>query len=137
MFVCHSFPVSKARFMPEPNLPPLRLHDSDLPGKNEIKRAGAFDVAKSRGNLPELPQRKRERFVGELGLSPENASRVVVGDGGGHGVLDFFEEGVDRWGARAPPVLANLLLNDVRKLFREEWEEVTEKKEVNKFTSHV
>ncbi len=47
--------------MPEPNLPPLRLRDSDGLADGQPHNVDILDVAHVRTRLPELPQQKRER----------------------------------------------------------------------------
>ena len=63
------------RFMPEPNLPPLRLCDSDLAPPTSPYMV---DVAPLRMALPELPSETRKRLEGEEGLSPAIANRLVA-----------------------------------------------------------
>jgi aspartyl-tRNA(Asn)/glutamyl-tRNA(Gln) amidotransferase subunit B len=66
------------RYFPDPDLPPLRLDD-------------AF-VAEVRGSMPELPEAKRRRFTGEMGLTPYAAQVLTVHPG----VAAFFEEAAKR-----------------------------------------
>lgn len=61
--------------MPEPNLLPLRLHDSAEEG---CKYDGAIDVNQIRTSLPELPEAKRQRLMKEYGLTLENIVRLMV-----------------------------------------------------------
>ena len=61
------------RYFPEPDLPPLDL-DDDF-------------VERIRERLPELPDEKRERFITEYDIKPEDAA-LLVEDGA---VADYFE----------------------------------------------
>lgn len=61
------------RYFPEPDLPPLIIEDSLLD--------------KLRGSLPELPHRRRERFIGTYGLTPRDASFLTVEKT----LADYFE----------------------------------------------
>ena len=63
------------RFMPEPNLPPLRLCDSDVALSNSPHMV---DIAPLRLALPELPSEARKRLESEENLSPSIASRLVA-----------------------------------------------------------
>ena len=63
------------RFMPEPNLPPLRLCDSDAAPSTSPYMV---DIAPLRMALPELPSETRKRLENEEGLSPSIANRLVA-----------------------------------------------------------
>lgn len=63
------------RFMPEPNLPPLRLCDSDAASSTSPYMV---DIAPLRMALPELPSETRKRLENEEGLSPSIANRLVA-----------------------------------------------------------
>jgi len=62
------------RFMPEPNLPPLRLCDSSIETPTSPHMV---DIAPLRESLPELPAQIRERLVTEQGLKPAAAAQLV------------------------------------------------------------
>lgn len=84
------------RYFPEPDLPPLVLDDTTL--------------ATWRDLLPELPSRKRERFVSELGLSTYDA--FLMADD-----LDlaaYFEAAVSAGGD--PKLCANWIMGDIAKV---------------------
>ncbi|HEY8038217.1 MAG TPA: Asp-tRNA(Asn)/Glu-tRNA(Gln) amidotransferase subunit GatB, partial [Polyangiaceae bacterium] len=81
------------RYFPDPDLPPLVLDD-------------AF-VEELRARIPELPRAKRERFVGELGLSPY-AAQVLTGH---PRVAAFFEEAATLHGN--PTRVANFIQGEV------------------------
>ena len=61
------------RYFPEPDLPPLRV---------EAER-----IEKVRGTLPELPQKKRDRFMAEYGLTAYEAN-ILCGE---KPLANFFE----------------------------------------------
>lgn len=61
--------------MPEPNLLPLRLHDS---GEPDCQYNGSLDINEARATLPELPEAKRQRLIRDYGLSLENAIPFAV-----------------------------------------------------------
>lgn len=62
------------RFMPEPNLPPLRINvDGD------DKDAGLIKISDIRREIPELPEETRQKLCAKFGLSPEAAVILVVG----------------------------------------------------------
>jgi len=103
------------RYFPEPDLPPLQLREEW--------------VEDLRARLPELPAAKRERFVTQYGLRPEDAA-VLVED---RAVAEYFEAtvasassvGADprvRPGAARvdAQTVANWITGEVFRLLREE-----------------
>ena len=65
------------RFMPEPNLPPLRL-DLNFGGKPETENnPNILNVKHYQDNLPELPEKTRQKVVDEFGLGFELVVRLV------------------------------------------------------------
>ena len=60
------------RFMPEPNLPPLRLIESE-----DGERDDLVSVARLRSALPELPAQTRARLEAEHGLDCLSSARLV------------------------------------------------------------
>ena len=84
------------RYFPEPDLPPLRPSPEW--------------VAELRARLPELPDRRRARFVEALGLSDYDAG-VLTADGA---LADYYE-GVIRAGAAAKPA-ANWVTGEFSRL---------------------
>ncbi len=60
------------RYFPDPDLPPLALAEIET---------------EARGNMPELPEAKRERFREEYALSPADAKQIVETPG----LADFTE----------------------------------------------
>ncbi|KAL8608436.1 hypothetical protein ACOMHN_002669 [Nucella lapillus] len=67
------------RFMPEPNLPPLRVYSRSQAGAQPASTRGVVleDIAE---RLPELPGEVRARLQQEHGLSPTAASLLGVRD---------------------------------------------------------
>lgn len=62
------------RIMPEPNLPPLRLHVDE----NGINRFNLVDVNSLKKIIPKLPEELRENLRNNYGLSRQNTSILVV-----------------------------------------------------------
>ena len=93
------------RFMPEPNLPPLRLSDDDAVEKRSRKRTDRLNVNDFRSGMPELPGETRQRYVDEVGLSLDVASRIVNDPTLNGFIVEALAEKVDE-----PKVLANLVL---------------------------
>ncbi len=88
------------RYFPEPDLPPLH-----------ISREWVEEV---RAALPELPEARRERFIRELGLSPQDAG-VLVAD---KAIADYFEAALAE-GRNEPPVAGKTIANWITgELFR-------------------
>jgi aspartyl-tRNA(Asn)/glutamyl-tRNA(Gln) amidotransferase subunit B len=84
------------RYVDEPDLPPLILTDS------MIERA--------RNALVELPARKRERYVHQLGIAPQDAATLCE-----HPALArYFERVLDGVGGDAKRV-ANFVVNEVKR----------------------
>ncbi|HTG37989.1 Asp-tRNA(Asn)/Glu-tRNA(Gln) amidotransferase subunit GatB [Sphingomonas sp.] len=84
------------RYFPDPDLLPLELDDAFL--------------AECRASLPELPDAKRARYVGELGLSPYNAA-VLTAEAE---TARWFEALMDAGGATVTAKAAsNWLISDL------------------------
>ncbi len=83
------------RFVPDPDLPELTV-DYD-----QIQRV--------RDELPESPRRRRRRFIDGLGLSVDNAERMVDPPAR----ADFFERAVQSNAGAPAPSIANFIANDV------------------------
>ncbi|GAB4201247.1 MAG: Asp-tRNA(Asn)/Glu-tRNA(Gln) amidotransferase subunit GatB [Roseiflexaceae bacterium] len=98
------------RYFPEPDIPPLHITDAW--------------VEERRAELPELPEARRARFVGEYGLSPQDAELLT----GERGVADYYERAV----ATAKPLgvnakdTANWISGELFRLLKETGEELAE-----------
>ena len=71
------------RFMPEPNLPPLRLYSDASPPPPGVATNQVINVDRLKERLPELPEEKRSRLESQYGLPLNQAINVVVGRVGG------------------------------------------------------
>jgi aspartyl-tRNA(Asn)/glutamyl-tRNA(Gln) amidotransferase subunit B len=83
------------RYFPDPDLLPLELD--------------AAYVAALQQRLPELPDEKRGRFIGDYGLAAYDAG-VLVSD---KETADFFETAVGEKGKRDPKLVANWITGDL------------------------
>ncbi|MBI4033991.1 MAG: Asp-tRNA(Asn)/Glu-tRNA(Gln) amidotransferase subunit GatB [Candidatus Brennerbacteria bacterium] len=82
------------RYFPEPDLPPLELSTSD--------------VDRLKGEIPELPEAKRHRFVEEFGFNLGDIE-VLIED---KAAADFFEEAASELKTyNLKPITYNLLYN--------------------------
>ncbi len=62
------------RYFPEPDLPPIRFgYNLD----EDAKSKGVIDLRLLEAELPELPAKKRDRFMEEYGLTPTEVSAFV------------------------------------------------------------
>lgn len=57
------------RYFPDPDLPKLKLRE-----------IAEFDLEKLKGELPELPWQKREKYIKQFGMRPEQAEMFVQND---------------------------------------------------------
>lgn len=93
------------RFMPEPNLPPLVLHDSaSLPPGADPEQV--VNVDQLRDRLPELPSATRERLVRQYGMLPEHSFALLSEVG----LLEFFQSVIKETRAE-PKKVTNWVLN--------------------------
>jgi aspartyl-tRNA(Asn)/glutamyl-tRNA(Gln) amidotransferase subunit B len=92
------------RYFPEPDLVPLRIGDEWL---NEI-----------RSSMPELPSRKRERFIGEYGIREYDAQVLTAA----RAVSDYFERAAAASGD--PRATANWVTGDLMALLKAEAKEI-------------
>ncbi len=83
------------RYFPEPDLPPLEI--------------GGDTVARIRGELPELPAARRERFREQFGIKPSDAELLT----GEREVADLYEAVIAGGGPARPQAAANWIVNDV------------------------
>jgi aspartyl-tRNA(Asn)/glutamyl-tRNA(Gln) amidotransferase subunit B len=81
------------RYFPNPDLPPIRVREEDL--------------ARWRGELPELPDARKNRFMREYELSEADAD-VLTGE---KDMADFFEKAVAQYAK--PKRIANLMQSEL------------------------
>ncbi|MPC23081.1 Glutamyl-tRNA(Gln) amidotransferase subunit B, mitochondrial [Portunus trituberculatus] len=97
--------IQDYRFMPEPNLLPLRLYDSSELG---CDMQGSLDIYEIRSSVPELPEAVRQRLMREYKLSLETAIMFVNDDD----LLAYFLAVMSNR-AHNPQIVTNLLLNNL------------------------
>ncbi|CAH2042426.1 unnamed protein product, partial [Iphiclides podalirius] len=95
--------VQDYRYMPEPNLPPLRVN---LRTKEDTQ--DVISVPAIKDLIPELPEDSRRKLIGQFGLRPEIAIQLVNEPP----LLEYFHE-LTLDTVRNPTKVANLLLNDL------------------------
>jgi len=98
------------RYFPEPDLPPLVFTDAYL---------GAM-----RGQLPELPDKKVERFREQYGLA-ERIAQVLTQE---RVLAGFFEDTVRAASRVGPKVIANWIVGDALRLAKETGSSITNSK---------
>ncbi|MEA3253646.1 MAG: Asp-tRNA(Asn)/Glu-tRNA(Gln) amidotransferase subunit GatB, partial [Chloroflexota bacterium] len=86
------------RYFPEPDLPPLAI-DREW-------------VENLRAKLPELPDRRRERFVSQFGLPPYDANILTSS----RALADYFEDCLKVTGPGKAKTISNWLLGDFSRL---------------------
>jgi aspartyl-tRNA(Asn)/glutamyl-tRNA(Gln) amidotransferase subunit B len=94
------------RYFPEPDLPPLLVSDAWL---SEI-----------RSRMPELPARKRERFINEYGLREYDAQVLTAT----RAISDYFERATAASGD--PKATANWVIGDLMGTLKSEGKEITD-----------
>ncbi len=87
------------RYFPEPDLLPVTFTDAEI----EAIRAG----------LPELPEKRRERYVSTMGLTPYDAHVITLDKD----VADYFEAAAK--GAKEPKLVANWIISDMLRMLSE------------------
>ncbi|XP_060034954.1 glutamyl-tRNA(Gln) amidotransferase subunit B, mitochondrial isoform X2 [Erinaceus europaeus] len=93
------------RFMPEPNLPPLLLFDSEsLPAGADPQQV--INIDQLREHLPELPSQTREKLMLQYGLRPEYSFTLL----NEVGLLEFFHNVMKDTKAK-PHTVTNWVLN--------------------------
>ncbi|XP_051561000.1 glutamyl-tRNA(Gln) amidotransferase subunit B, mitochondrial [Myxocyprinus asiaticus] len=75
------------RFMPEPNLPPLFVYESDASVPGGIDPTQAVMIDRLQAQLPELPSVRRARLVEKYGILREHSFSLVNEDG----LMEYFE----------------------------------------------
>lgn len=93
------------RFMPEPNLPPLRLHVDD----NSDNKFNLIDVCSLKKIIPKLPEDIRHHLRNKYGL-PIQTSYNIVNE---PKILKYFEEIMQENEKRNPKTVSNVLLNEL------------------------
>ena len=88
------------RYFPEPDLPPILVSQEWI---DEIK-----------AKLPELPDEKRKRFIGQHSL-PEYDAELLTSE---KAIADWYERVVESGGQ--PKVVANWIMGDLMRLLNEE-----------------
>lgn len=88
------------RYFPEPDLPPIVIKDTQI---EEIS-----------SSLPEMPKKKKERFINSFGL-PEKDATTIIDD---KSLADLFENTISL-GAK-PKLVANWLLGDFLRLRKDD-----------------
>jgi aspartyl-tRNA(Asn)/glutamyl-tRNA(Gln) amidotransferase subunit B len=88
------------RYFPEPDLPPILVSQEWI---DEIK-----------AKLPELPDEKRKRFIGQHSL-PEYDAELLTSE---KAIADWYERVVESGGQ--PKVVANWMMGDLMRLLNEE-----------------
>ncbi|XP_011256019.1 glutamyl-tRNA(Gln) amidotransferase subunit B, mitochondrial isoform X1 [Camponotus floridanus] len=93
------------RFMPETNLPPLRIHvREDLPNENNL-----VDAVILKKQLPKLPEQIRERLKNVLQISPE----IIIALMSDLILLQLFDKIIKKDGNRDPTLVAKFLVRDL------------------------
>ncbi len=94
------------RYFPEPDLVPLRVSESW--------------IARIRGEMPELPAARRERFFEQYGLTEYNAGVLTATKAAG----DYFEKVASVSGD--PRAAANWVMGDLAAFLKEQGKEIAE-----------
>ncbi|GAV04287.1 hypothetical protein RvY_14590 [Ramazzottius varieornatus] len=92
------------RYMPEPNLPPLRLFNSE---NSQIVPQGQVDIAVVKKELPELPSVKRTRYLEEFKLFPIHAAMIVADER----LSSLFDAAVPMAKNSTPQNVSTLIMN--------------------------
>jgi len=92
------------RYFPEPDLLPLVIGDE---WKEEVRRS-----------LPELPEARRQRFLGDYGLPGNDAAQLTASKE----LADYFEEAARAGGD--PKLAANWILSELGYLLKEAGKEI-------------
>lgn len=75
------------RFMPEPNLPPLFVYESEASVPADTAHDQVVVIDRLRDQLPELPSMRRARLVETYGILLEHSFTLVNEDG----LMNYFE----------------------------------------------
>ncbi len=96
------------RYFPEPNLPPITLTEEYI---NNIKK-----------RMPELPDSRKKRLIGQYGLPPYNATVITSSKY----FADFFEEALKFH--RDPKKVSNWMMTDLLKTLHDQNVELEDSK---------
>ncbi|PSN35757.1 Glutamyl-tRNA(Gln) amidotransferase subunit B [Blattella germanica] len=99
------------RYMPEPNLPPLRLIVDPKDRRQSTK--DLINVNYLRNKIPELPAETRERLIYKFGIPSETAI-ILVNE---NILLEHFNEIINGKTARDPKLTSNILINELLAVF--------------------
>lgn len=91
-----------SRYMPEPNLPPLRVNL-----KTKINSQDVISVPLIQETIPELPEQTRKRLIETFKLRSDTAIQLVNEPV----LLEYFQELTSS--SRNPTKVSNLLINDL------------------------
>uniref|UniRef100_A0A2A4J252 Glutamyl-tRNA(Gln) amidotransferase subunit B, mitochondrial n=1 Tax=Heliothis virescens TaxID=7102 RepID=A0A2A4J252_HELVI len=95
--------VQDYRYMPEPNLPPLRVNLNTKIDHNDV-----LSVPLIQEKIPELPEQSRKNLILQFELRPETAIQLVNEPT----LLEYFQSlTLDK--TRNPTKVANFLINDL------------------------
>lgn len=95
--------VQDYRYMPEPNLPPLRVNLNTKTDHNDV-----LSVPLIQDKIPELPEQSRKNLIEQYELRPETAIQLVNEPT----LLEYFQS-LTSDKARNPTKVANFLINDL------------------------
>jgi aspartyl-tRNA(Asn)/glutamyl-tRNA(Gln) amidotransferase subunit B len=82
------------RYFPDPDIPVLIIEDSD--------------IEKIIAQIPEMPEKRYERYINEMGISEHNA-KILIND---KIVCDFFESALKEY-SENPKSVCNFIVNEV------------------------
>ncbi|XP_026729860.1 glutamyl-tRNA(Gln) amidotransferase subunit B, mitochondrial [Trichoplusia ni] len=95
--------VQDYRYMPEPNLPPLRVNLTSKEDHNDV-----LSVPLIKEKIPELPEESRRKLIENFNLRPETAIQLVNEPI----LLNYFHDLMSNK-RRNPAKVANFLINDL------------------------
>ncbi|XP_074651937.1 glutamyl-tRNA(Gln) amidotransferase subunit B, mitochondrial-like [Tubulanus polymorphus] len=110
--------VQDYRFLPEPNLPPLRVYNHQTMTE-DLRNINAINIDKLKETLPELPEAKRQNLMNKYGITRHQVV-VLMGE---DGLLEYFEEILNADKDHCDPkLLANwLTMNLLTELHKLDW----------------
>ncbi|XP_056011956.1 glutamyl-tRNA(Gln) amidotransferase subunit B, mitochondrial-like isoform X2 [Ostrea edulis] len=100
------------RFMPEPNLPPLYLYDSE--SAQHPTQTNTTNIDEEIRKMPPLPRDIRTKLLNDFNISLRNVYVLVNEDKG----VDFFNEVVSH--SKSPPkIIAKFIVNDLLGVYKQ------------------